>query len=134
MVGQFILQLGDNSRNQYDHEYLLVDCRCVMKRSYNHVMPNGTPVCDEIEMVFVAPDATDMYLLDWYISKMELNGRIVVNRLEHVSDFIDERYIMFEDASCFSFSVTYDITKPLRKLLKLRIKPWKVNIDDVIFE
>ncbi|MCQ2332306.1 MAG: hypothetical protein MJZ95_03765 [Paludibacteraceae bacterium] len=134
MVGQFILQLGDNSHRQYDREYLLVDCRCVMERSFNHVMPNGSPLCDEIEMVFVSPGASDMHLLDWYISKMELNGRIVMNRIEHVSDSLDERYIMFEDASCFSLSEIYDIENPLRRLLKLKIKPRKVNIDDVIFE
>lgn len=128
------LQLGDNASQHYSNEYLLVDCKCRIRKNFNHVMPEGDASCDEIILTVIAPDKSDLTLMDWYISQMSMSGRIVTSTFSATNGNDDEiREILFEDAACFAISEVYDISQKCRRILKLEIKPKVSSIDNIKF-
>lgn len=134
MQNVLTLQLGDNASQHYNNEYLLVDCKCRIKKDYNHVMPEGEAFCDEITLSVIAPDKTDLTLMDWYISQMSMSGRIVTTSFSAANNNDGEtREIFFEDAMCFAISEVYDINEKCRRILRLEIKPKVSSVDNIKF-
>lgn len=128
------LQFGDNQAGRYNTEYLLVDCHCSFRRSYNGLRPDGNGKCESIELSLVAPGRDDMTLYNWFINGDELSGRILFDLTSTAPDDANPtRILLFEEARCFSLQEFYDKDTRFRRLLKLAFESDSVTIEDTEF-
>ena len=127
------LQFGDNKSGRYTSDYLLVDCRCSFRRSFDDLRPNGRPYCDSVELQVVA-SGNNSLLYNWFTDKEEMCGRILFDLSSVTSDDANPtEEIQFENARCFSLQEHYDKDTRFRRLLKLAFEADEIIADDVAF-
>ena len=128
------LQFGDNHAERYNADYLLVDCRCSFRRSYNDLRPDGVAQCDSVEVDVVAPGKDDITLREWFINGDEMSGRIVFDLSSTAPDDGNPtRILYFEDARCFALEESFDKDTRFRRLLRLAFEAEKVTMENIDF-
>lgn len=128
------LQIGDNSAGRYTQEYLLADYKCHVFRGHNEYRPDTEKRCDMIELSIIAPGREDILMYEWFVRKLNLNGRVIIELPPNVNQFHGEiKEIQFEDARCFSFEEDYHISKSQRRILKLQLVADNISIENVNF-
>lgn len=128
------LEFGDNKAGRYSAGYLLVDCRCSFRRSYNDLRPDSVAQCDSVEVHVVAPGNDDMTLHDWFMNGDERSGRIVFDLSSTASDDANPtKILLFEDARCFVLEESYSKNTRFRRLLKLAFEADSITMEDIDF-
>ena len=128
------LQFGDNQAGRYNADYLLVDCRCSFRRSYNDLRPDGVAQCDSVEVDVVAPGKDDVTLREWFINGDEMSGRIVFDLSSTASgDANPTKILLFENARLFGLEESYNKDTRFRRLLKLTFEADSVTMEDIDF-
>lgn len=128
------LRIGDNTSALYNKEYLVVECVVHSSRGHNSLHPCTVPTCEQIEITIVAPGKTDLEFQNWYLGNTVRSGKLSFDLADVQSgDFMDAHTIVFEDASCFSYSERYDVSKRSLRLLTIRIRPQSCTMDGVTY-
>ena len=124
------LQFGDNDSASFNKEYLVVDYHTRVCRSHNAYHPSSAPVCEVVEVTVVAPDKSDLTLLEWYLENTCMSGRLLCVGLDVLEEAeTARRCIVFRDAQCFGMRETYDATRPQRRYLTLSFSPGAIEFD-----
>ena len=118
------IQFGDNSFRRYSREYLLTDFKFEVNRSHNIARPDGTPRCNCMDLTVVVPGREDLNIYEWYVSKGEMSGRILID---------DEKEILFEDGVCFSIKEEYHIDVNRRRSVRLLVAVRSLNVEGMSF-
>ena len=126
------LQLGDNDSGLYSKEYLVADCRLHFTRHHNHFAPDTDARCERVEMVVVAPGRNDLTLYEWYIDQTTLSGRIVFD-LQSESGEQVSKYVVFNDAHCYSIAEDYHIDQTKRRSIRFALVSEQIVVNDTEF-
>ena len=114
------LQFGDNDNGLYTRTYNVCDVKCHTLRPHTKYLPDGAAKCERIEITVVAPGKEDLTLLEWYVNRSAMSGRVlIVMSNEAKLDVLAEKEIRFENAVCFQLSEEYHIDNGFRRLLTL---------------
>lgn len=128
------LQFGDNDNRIYSKEYLVSNVRCHISRSHNKHYADGRALCERVEFTVIAPGKEDLTLIDWYLSRSTMSGRIVIAMSNETNFGVDDhKEILFEDATCFRLAENYDIDAG-RRTMTLSINPRLLTIDNINFK
>lgn len=129
------IQFGDNESKLYSHTYNVSNVRCRVMRPSSRYSPDGPSRFERIDITVVAPGKTDLNLLEWYVLRSVMTGRIVVSMSNEAKlDVASEKEIYFENAVCFELSEDYHIDNNQRRLLNLSFDAEVVTVDNVVFE
>lgn len=125
------IQFGDNENKLYSHTYTVCDVKCHIMRPYNSHLPDGPARCERIDVTVVAPGKTDLTLLDWYVNRSTMSGRVVIAMSNDAKlDVGAEKEILFENARCFRLAEDYHIDKEARRLLTLSFDAETITTDN----
>lgn len=128
------LQFGDNDSMLYNREYLVVDFHTRVCRLHNAYHPSSAPVCEFVEVTVVAPDRSDLTLLEWYLENTCMSGRLSCVGLDVMEEKAEaRRSIVFRDAQCFGMREWYDATGHQRRLLRLSFSPRAIEFEGVSY-
>lgn len=118
------LQFGDNESKLYWQSYTVCDVRCHTMRPHTRYVPDGDARCERIEVTVVAPGKQDLTLVEWYVNRSAMSGRVVIEvPSEPKFGTSTEKEILFENAVCFRLSEKYHIGGGYRRLLTLSFTP-----------
>ena len=128
------IQFGDNDSRLYSHSYNVCDVKCHLMRPYNRYLPDGRARCERVDVTVVAPGKTDLTLLDWYVNRSSMTGRVVIAMSNEAKlDVSAEKEILFENAVCFRLAEDYHIDSDNRRLLTISFEADVLTIDNVKF-
>lgn len=129
------LQFGDNDCGQYASEYPVLGYECHFSRHYEASTPDSDPRCNRMSIVVVTPGKDNLELLQWFVNRSYMTGRIILDVSEMVESAGEDitREIKFEDARCYAIEEDYDNTVNRLRVLKLDIMAENVEIDSVKF-
>lgn len=128
------LQFGDNDSGLYSNTYTLCDVKCHIGRQRNRYRPDSRALCEGMEVTVVAPGKNDLTLLEWYINRSPMSGRIVIAMSNEAKmDASSEKVILFENAVCFKLTEDYHIDNNRRRLLTLSFEAEQLTLDNQTF-
>ena len=128
------LQIGENSTGLYNDEYLVAGCSYRFSRTHNGRRPDSDARCGVIEVTVIVPGKENLKMYEWYIQRISLSGRIVFDMSSQATnEFNPQKFLYFEEASCFAISEAYHINGARRRMLKLELVAERLNIDSVPF-
>lgn len=114
------LQFGDNDNKVYPHSYNVCEVKRHIVRTHTKYRPDGAAKCERIEVTVIAPGKSDLTLIEWYVKRTSMSGRVVIAMSNEAKlDIGAEKEILFENAVCFRLSENYDIDNAYRRLLTL---------------
>lgn len=128
------LQFGDNDAKLYSRTYNVCDVKCHIGRHHTQYQPDGRALCHSIDVTVVAPGREDLTLIDWYVRRSAMTGRIAIAMTEDASfDSPGDKEILFDNAVCFGLAEDYHIDNDRRRLLTLSFQPEELTLDNVVF-
>ena len=128
------LQFGDNESRLYSNTYTVCDVKCHIWRPYTRYHPNGAARCERMTVTVVAPGKEDLTLLDWYVKRSPMTGRVVIAMSNDAKlNVTAEKEILFENAVCFKLVEDYHIDNETRRLLTLSFEAESLMVDKVTF-
>ena len=128
------IQFGDNESKLYSRSYNVSNVKCSVMRPSSRYTPEGPTRCERIDITVVAPGKTDLTLLEWYVHRSAMTGRIVISMSNEARlDGSTENAIYFENAVCFELSEDYHIDDSRRRLLNLSFNAEVLTMDNVVF-
>ena len=126
------LQFGDNTARRYSREYLVTEFKCHVVRSHNLARPDGNPKCDCLEMTLIAPGREDLNLIEWYVDRSTLSGRILIELSTPANNQeVEYKEILFEDGVCFALGEQYQIDQKRRRILRLSVAVRELTVDTI---
>jgi len=130
-----LLQFGDNDAGYYFSEYDVVRFSCRFTRHHNCSQPDSDPLCDKISVTVVSPGMENHQLLDWYIKRECISGKMVldISDIGGATSNEDKLELFFEDAVCFSMSDDYDVEQSRRREFTFEFFAAKVNVNKIDF-
>ena len=128
------LQFGDNSVHRYSREYLVTDYKCKVVRRHNEARPDGKAKCEHIELTVVTPGKEDLNLIEWYVNRSGMSGRILIEMTPTAQGQSSQwKEVIFENGICYAIAEEYHIDSRNRRELRLNIAVEEMMIDDVVF-
>lgn len=112
------VKLRLNANSDKTKDYVVRKLRCCYERPYNAMTPNASPRCKGVEVTVDAPDKSDLFLTDWYISNRALSGLLAVyNETANNEKKSEESRVIasFENACCYYYEEEY-ITEKYRRI------------------
>lgn len=117
--------------NSSAKKYLLKDFSVRVGRSHNDERPDGGPLCDCLELTFIAPDESDLTLYEWFEGQSCMSGYIMFELPTKTGFGFNIKKVLFEDAVCFAMSEEYHIDLKVRRTLHLSIITGKLTIESI---
>ena len=128
------LQFGDNESKRYSSTYTVCDVKCHMQRHHNAFQPDGHTQCERVDITVVAPGKEDLTLIEWYIKRLSMSGRVVIEMSGDANISVPaSKEILFEDAVCFRMAEDYHIDNNRRRLLTLSFEADTLTLDNIVF-
>lgn len=127
------LRFGDNGSGMYYKDYLVTSLNLKFERGNSILGQDRVCKCENVTVVTMSPDASDMTLYDWFIDETMLSGCIEMEEDPLPGDTC-RRVVKFENARCHKINEKYDISLNERRSIAIEFVPAQVEVEGVVLE